>query len=75
MIIKVQAVRQLARDAQLPEEVIERHMDALCDFTFRVAKRERKFCKDRIRSWQFSQDIGKCELFQVLDEDTAYDLL
>lgn len=75
MIIKVQAVRQLARDANLPEEIIERHMDELCAFTFRVAKRERKFCRDRIRSWQFSKDLGKCELFQVLDEDVSYDLL
>jgi len=75
MIIKVQSIRQLAGDAGLPEEIVERHMDALCEFAFRVAKRERKFCKDRIRAWQFSRDLGKCELFQVLDEDTAYDLL
>lgn len=75
MIIKVQSIRQLARDAGLPEEIIERHMDALCEFAFCVAKRERKFCKDKIRAWQFSKELGKCELFQVLNEDTSYDLL
>lgn len=75
MIIKVKSVRQLAKDVSIPEELIERHMDALCEFTFRVAKRERKFCRDRIRAWQFSKDMGKCELFQVLDEDTDYDLI
>lgn len=75
MIIKVKSVRQLAQDVNIPEEVVERHMDALCEFTFRVAKRERKFCRDRIRAWQFSKDIAKCELFKVLDDDTDYDLI
>ena len=42
MIIKTRSVRQLARDAGLNEELIERNMEALCDFTWRVAKKERK---------------------------------
>lgn len=75
MIIKTRSIRQLARDAGLPEETTERHLDTLCEFAFRVAKKERKFCRDRIRAWQFSKDIGKCELFKVLDEDTDYDLI
>lgn len=75
MIIKTQSVRQLARNAGLSDEVIERNIDALCEFTFHVAKRERKFCQARIRAWQFSKDVGKCELFQALDEDTDYDLI
>lgn len=75
MIIKTRSVRQIAKDSGLPEELIERHMDALCEFTFRIAKRERKYCQNKIRSWQFSKDIGKCELFQVLNEDVDYDLV
>lgn len=75
MIVKVKAVRQLAKDAGLPSDLVERNMDELCEFVFRVAKRERKFCRDRIRAWHFSHDIGKCELFQVLDDDTDYDLV
>lgn len=76
MIIKSKAVKQLAKDAGLPDEVTERYFDALCEYTFRVARRERKFCRDKIRSWQFSRDAGKCELFQVLAEDAdEYDLI
>ena len=75
MIIKTRSVRQIAKDSGLPEEIIERHLEALCEFTFRIAKRERKFCRDKIRAWQFSRDIGKCELFKVLDEDVDYDLV
>lgn len=75
MIIKVKAVKQLAKDAGLPNEFIDRHVDELCEFVFRVAKRERKFCRDRVRAWHFSSDIGKCELFQILDDDTDYDLV
>lgn len=75
MIVKTRAVRQLARDVKLPEEFIDRYMDELTDFVFRIAKRERKWCRDRIRAWHFSKDIGKREVFQVLDDDTDYDLI
>ena len=37
MIVKVRSVRQLARDAGLNEELIDRNIEALCDFTWRVA--------------------------------------
>lgn len=75
MIIKTKSVRQLAKDAALPEEFVDRHIDELCDFVWRIAKRERRFCQQRIRAWQFSKDVGKCELFQVLDDSTDYDLI
>ena len=75
MIIKTRSVKQIASDSGLPRELIDRNIDALCEFTFRIAKRERKFCQNKIRAWQFSNDAGKCELFRVLAEDTDYDLI
>lgn len=75
MIIKVKSIRQLAKDVNIPEELVERHIDGLCEFAFRISKRERKFCQSRLRAWHFSKDIGKCEVIQVLDEDTDYDLI
>jgi hypothetical protein len=75
VIIKTKSVKHLAKDAGLSDELIERNLDELCEFVFRIAKRERKFCRDRIRAWHFSNDIGKCELFQVLDDETDYDLV
>ncbi len=75
MIVKTRAVRQLARDVKIPEEIIDRYMDELTEFVFRISKREKKWCRDRIRAWHFSNDVGKVELFQVLDDDTDYDLI
>lgn len=75
MIIKVKSIRQLAEDVNMPNEIIERHIDALCEFAFRIAKRERKFCQSSLRAWYFSKDMGKCEVLKVLDEDTDYDLI
>lgn len=75
MRIATKAVMQIARDANIPEEMIARHMDALCEFTFRVAKRERKFCQGKIRAWAFNRDIAKAPLFDVLNSDDDYDLL
>jgi hypothetical protein len=75
MRIATKSVERLARDANLPEELIARHMDELCEFVFRVAKRERKFCQNKIKAWYFNKNLGKSPLFDVLNEDDDYDLI
>ena len=75
MIVKVKAVKQLAKDAGLPSELVERNMDELCEFVFRVAKRERKFCQQRIRTWYFDKNMGKSPLFDVLTDEDDYELM
>ena len=41
MRVTVRAVKDLARNAGFSEEMIERHMDLLINFTFGVSHRER----------------------------------
>ena len=69
MIEKVRSVRQLARDAGLNEELIDRNIEALCDFTWRVAKRERKYCSNRVRGWVLSNELIKPPLVELLKEE------
>tara|TARA_R110000822_G_scaffold249596_2_gene377037 strand:- start:1231 stop:1464 length:234 start_codon:yes stop_codon:yes gene_type:complete len=66
MIIKTRSVKQLARDSGLNEELIDRNLDALCEFTWRIAKRERKYCGNKIRGWLKSTDIVKAPLIDLL---------
>jgi len=66
MIIKTRSVRQLAKDSGLNEELIERNIDALCEFTWRIAKRERKYCNNKVRGWVMSADIVKPPLLDLL---------
>lgn len=77
MIIKTRSVRQLARDAGLNEELIERNIEALCDFTWRVAKKERKQCNSRVRKLLLSNELVKPPLVELLkDEDEEeYDFI
>lgn len=75
MRVSTKSVAQLARDVKIPEEIIERHMDELCEFVFRIAKRERKFCQQRIRTWYFDKNMGKSPLFDVLTDEDDYELM
>ena len=75
MIIKPRAVRDIAKAANLDGEFIDRNMDALIEFTYKIAKRERKFCQDKLRAWMFSTDITKPSLLDILNEDEDYDLV
>lgn len=68
MRVTTRAVSKLAIEAGIPETFVERHMDALITYTFSVAQRERKLCKNAIRAWYFSKDITKPQLFEVLEE-------
>ena len=75
MRVSTKAVSQMARDVDLPEELIARHMDELCEFVFRIAKRERKYCQNKIRAWYFDKNLSKGPLFNVLNDDDDYDLI
>lgn len=77
MKVTTRAVRDLARNAGIPEEMIERHLDMLISFTFAVAHRERKACRAQLRKWIHTDSIVKPPLLDVLKEreDTGIDPL
>jgi len=69
MRVTLRAVRDLARNAGFTEEMIERHMDLLVNFTFGVSHRERKYCQSKLRRWVHSGEIAKPDLLTVLREE------
>lgn len=69
MKVSTRAVKDLAKDAGLHEEIIERHIDALIAFTFRIAAREQKWCADKVRAWYFDTNLNKPQLFELFAED------
>lgn len=80
MKVTAKAVRDLSKNSGFPEELIERHLDELINFTFAVAKRERKQCRKLIKKWIHSTDIIKPDLLTFLseeleNEDELYDIL
>ena len=76
MILKTRAIKDLARECGLPEHVVDRHFEELTKFVWRVAKRERSFCQDKIRRWLHNKDINKPSVLYVLKDDTdEYELL
>lgn len=68
MRVTTRSVSKLAIESGIPEAVVDRHIDALITYTFNVAQRERKICKNAIRAWYFSKAIAKPQLFDVLEE-------
>ena len=71
MKVTVKGVARAAAEAGLPESVVDRHMDALINYTLLIAKRERKRCQQSIRAWYFNQSKTKPQLFDVLGENEA----
>lgn len=69
MRVTVRAVKDLARNAGFSEEMIERQLDLLINFTFGVSHRERKYCQGRLRKWVHSGEIDKPNLLDVLKEE------
>lgn len=74
MRVATRAVKDIARASGFPEELIERHIEALTQFTFKVAARERKFNLTKLKSWYFNQSPSKPTLFEIFDGED-YDLL
>ena len=76
MILKSRAIRDMARECGLPDHVIDQYFDELTKLVWRISKKERKFCQNKIRSWLFNPDIGKPPVLEVLkEEDEDYELL
>lgn len=78
MRVTIRAVKDLARNAGVPEDIVERHIDALIAYTFTVAVRERKACRREVREWIYTDDPSKPELKDLLklsDEMKLHDLI
>lgn len=80
MKVTPRAVRDIARKAGVPEELILRHIDELINFTFAVAKRERKQCREVIKKWIHAEGVIKPDLLtyfseELENEDELYDIL
>ena len=73
------AVRRIAANSGLPNDVVERYIDQFINFTFAVAKRERKHCYKTARNWVFDPEIHKLDLLELLkptvDAEDVYDIL
>jgi hypothetical protein len=73
------AVRQIAANSGLPNDVVERYIEQFINFTFAVAKRERKHCYKTARNWVHDPEIHKMDLLELLkptvDIEDAYDIL
>lgn len=74
MRVATRAVKDIARESGFPEELIERHVDAMVQFTFKIAARERKFNLTKLKAWYFNKNPNKQTLFEVFDGED-YDLL
>lgn len=80
MKVTTRAVRDIAKNAGVPEEIVDRNLDAFINLTFAIAKRERKQCRKIVRKWLHSGDVIKPNILDVLteeleNEDELYDIL
>ena len=80
MKVSVTAVKALAKNAGIPPELVDRHIDEFINFAFVVAKRERKHCVKTVRNWYYSTDIMKPTVLEVLlpmgeKPDDTYDIV
>lgn len=69
MRVTVKGVSKLAIESGLPESIVERHIEAIVNFTCTIAQKERKLCKNAIRAWYFSKNVAKVPLFDILCEE------
>jgi hypothetical protein len=70
MILKTRAIKDISRECGFPEHIIDQYMDEITQLVWRIAKKERNFCRTKIRGWVFNTDIGKPSVLEVLkDED------
>jgi hypothetical protein len=81
MRVTPRSVKDIARNAGVPDELIDRHIDALVSLVFAAAKRERKYCRNKIKRWVYSTDVIKPALTEILSPNLelepheSYDLL
>jgi hypothetical protein len=51
MKITVKSVQAMAIEAGLPDSVVERYIDSLCELVLRARKKERRQCVNNLRGW------------------------
>ena len=66
--VAVKNVKVTAADAGLPESVVERHMDTLCQMAIRFKSQERKHCKNQLRKWVHESPLDREPLTDILNE-------
>ena len=69
MKVAVKSVQTMAIEAGLPDSLVERHIDALCELVLRIRQKERKQCQNSIRRWYFDRSLNKPQLFEILEEN------
>ena len=65
--VAVKSVQVMAVDAGLPESIVERHIDALCEMILRAKTQERKSCINKTRSWFHTATKFRPPLHDLLD--------
>lgn len=66
MKVTIKSVQTIAFDAGIPESIIERHIDALCEMILRAKTQERRTCVNNLRNW-FHQKGAKPPLHDLLE--------
>lgn len=68
MKVAVKSVQVVAIESGIPDSLVERHIDALCEMVLRIRQQERKRCQNNIRKWYFNRALNKPQLFEVLED-------
>ena len=57
----------MAREAGLPESLVERHIDALCELALHIRRHERKQCINSVRGWVHDTNPAKGPVLDILE--------
>jgi hypothetical protein len=68
MKIAIKSVQVMAADAGLPETLVDRHIDALCELALRLRTAERKVCQNKIRGWYNDRNLNRAQIFEILED-------
>lgn len=68
MKVAVKSVLTMAVEAGLPNSLVERHVDELCELVIRARQKERTLCQNNIRKWYFDRSLNKVQLFEILED-------
>lgn len=78
MRVRPKAVRDLAKNAGFPAEVVARYEDEFINLCFVIARRERKHIREMMRGWLFLKPHERPDILAMLkssDEEPTYDLI
>ena len=68
MKIAVKSVQVMSIEAGLPDSLVDRHIDALCELVLRARQKERTRCQNSVRKWYFDRSLNKPQLFEILED-------